>query len=424
MWEALRSAWALFVGMALLMVANGLLVTLLSVRGAALGFSATEIGWMQSAYPLGAFIGCFTTPPLVIAKGHVRIFAALASIVSAASLVHLVTTDPWSWGAMRAVSGLCFAGLYIVAESWLNGRADNTTRGALLSIYFATQTGGAAAGQLLLGITPTGGVLLFVVVSILISLSLVPMLISADTAPRFEAPERMSLAGLFRASPMGAAGALLNGVAQGTLYIALALYGTATGLDGAMIGYLIAALLVGGFLGQYPLARFSDRTDRRAVVAGAALASIPIAGALGMLTPPFFLPLLLLGTALIGALTLPIYSICVAHVNDGLRPSQIVAASGTLVLVLYTGIAIGPPLGAAVIDLFGPAGLFGAVAGVQGLTALVAALRLVLGPARTETGAAVPIATYATPTQARMNPQVRHGDERTERRGPQEKGGS
>ena len=410
MGKALRSAWALFVGVALLMIANGLLVTLLSVRGAALGFSAGAIGLMQAAYPLGGIVGCLLAAPLIVAKGHVRVFAALASLASAASLVHLVTTDPWSWGAMRALCGLCFAGLYVVCESWLNGRASNATRGALLSIYFTTQIVGSAIGQLLLSLSPAEGVLLFVIVSILISLSLVPMLIAADTAPRFETPERMSLKRLLRASPMGLMGALLNGAAQGALYIGLALYGSAIGLTGRGVGLLIAALMLGGLVGQFPIARLSDAIDRRLVVAAVAAASLPVIGGLAFLGPAF-LPLAA-GVALMGALTLPIYSVCVAHVNDGLRPSQIVAASGTLVLVLYVGIALGPLLAAAAIESLGPPGLFAAIACVQGLTAGVAALRLFTGAARAEdTGTAVAIAPYATPIQARMNPEAeRAGD--------------
>ena len=408
MWVALRSAWALFLGMALLMIANGLLVTLLSVRGVALGFSTSAIGLMQSAYPLGGLVGCLLTPSLIVAKGHVRVFAALASLASAAALIHLVTADPWSWGAMRALSGLCFAGLYVVSESWLNGRAANATRGALLSIYFAIQIGGGAVGQLLLSLSPADGVLLFVVVSVLISLALVPMLIAADTAPRFEVLERMSLVGLLRASPMGLAGALLNGVAQGGLYVGLALYGTAVGLSGRDVGLLIAALMLGAFVGQFPIARLSDRVDRRIVITVVALACLPVAGGLAFLDDPgkALLPLAA-GVAFIGALTLPIYSLCVAHVNDGLRPSQIVAASGTLVLVLYVGIALGPSLAAAVIEAFGPTGLFALIVGIQGLTAALAALRLFTGSARAETtGSAVAIAAYATPVQARMNPEA------------------
>ncbi len=132
MWTAIRTSWPLFVGMVFLMVSNGLLATLLTLRAGGLGFGETVIGLVQSGYPIGSLLGCLVAPRLVMRVGHVRVFAALASIASTAALVHLVTYDPWSWGAMRMLSGFCFAGLYVVAESWLNGRATNQSRGSLL----------------------------------------------------------------------------------------------------------------------------------------------------------------------------------------------------------------------------------------------------------------------------------------------------
>jgi len=38
MWTAIRSSWPLFAGMAFLMVSNGLLTTLLTLRAGGLGF--------------------------------------------------------------------------------------------------------------------------------------------------------------------------------------------------------------------------------------------------------------------------------------------------------------------------------------------------------------------------------------------------
>ena len=201
--RAVVESWPLFLGMLLLMISNGLLVTLLTVRATALGFSQTEIAFMQAAYPLAALFACVVTPQIVARVGHIRSFGALASLCSTAALIHMVTADPWSWGAMRALAGFCYPGLYVVAESWLNGRADNRTRATLLSIYFITQTGGAALGQLLLGIPDPAGNLLFVLVSVLISLSLVPMLLSAQQGQAFEAPARLSVRQLFRLSPLG-----------------------------------------------------------------------------------------------------------------------------------------------------------------------------------------------------------------------------
>jgi len=192
-WAAIRSSWPLFTGMIFLMVSNGLLATLLTLRAESLGFSEWIIGLVQSAYPVGSLLGCLIAPQLIMRVGHIRIFAALASIASTAALVHLITYDPWSWGAMRLLSGFCFSGLYVVAESWLNGSTDNKSRASLLSIYFVIQTGGVTIGQLLLNLSSPEGILLFIVVSILISLSLVPILVSASASPPYELQEASSM---------------------------------------------------------------------------------------------------------------------------------------------------------------------------------------------------------------------------------------
>ncbi len=414
MWPAIRASWPLFVGMALLMISNGLLATLLTLRASGLGFGETVIGLMQSAYPVGSLVGCLVTPRLVVRVGHVRVFAALASIASAAALIHLVTADAWSWSAMRMLAGFCFAGLYVVAESWLNGSATNETRGSLLSIYFVIQTGGAAAGQSLLNLASPEGVLLFVVVSVLISISLVPILISVERAPSYEVPERISLPELFRLSPMGLTGCFLNGITQGALYVALALYGRALGLGSGGVGALIGVAMLGGMVMQFPLGRLSDRIDRRLVLVGAAGLAVPIclamaaAGEVGLAGWPLYA-----GVAAVGGLTLPIYSICIAHTNDHLKPGQMVAASGTLVLVLGTGVVFGPALGALAIDRVGPSGLFLLLAAVQGLTVATAIFRLWRHRARPESPVtAVAMAHGGTPGAAQLYPgATERGDE-------------
>ncbi len=412
MWAAIRSSWPLFAGMAFLMVSNGLLATLLTLRAGSLGFGETVIGLVQSGYPVGSLLGCLVAPRLVMRVGHVRVFAALASIASTAALIHLVTYDPWSWGAMRVLAGFCFSGLYVVAESWLNGRATNESRGSLLSIYFVIQTGGAAEGQMLLNLSNPEGILLFVIVSVLISLSLVPILISASTTPAFEAPVRVSFLELFRLSPMGLTCCFLNGVAQGAIYIALALYGRAIGLDTGTIGALIGVALLGGMLLQFPLGRLSDRIDRRLVIVGAAGLAVPLCLALAWAGGTFAnLFVLYAGVGMLGGLTLPIYSICVAHTNDYLKPGQIVAASGTLVLVLGAGVVFGPTLGSLAVEHYGPGGLFFLLAIVQGCTVATALFRLWRGPARADTRVtAVAIAHGVTPGAARLNPDARPQD--------------
>lgn len=408
MWAAIRSSWPLFFGMLFVMISNGLLVTLLTLRASGLGFSETAIGLMQSAYPVGSLLGCLVAPRLVARVGHIRVFAALASLASTAALIHLVTFDPWSWASMRMLAGFCFAGLYVVAESWLNGRATNDTRGSLLSIYFVIQTGGMAAGQMLLNLSSPDGILLFVAVSILISLSLVPILISATTSPSYDLPEWISIAALFRLSPMGLTGCFLNGIAQGAIYVALALYGQAIGLATGAIGALIGFMTLGGMLFQFPLGRLSDLIDRRLVIVGMAGLAVPICLAVASIGEPGAERLLLYaGVTVLGGLILPIYSICVAHTNDYLKPGQIVAASGTLVLVSGAGIIFGPTLGSLAVAHYGPPGLFGLLAILQGATVATALLRMWRGQTRAESPVtAVAIAYNVTPGAARLNPDA------------------
>ena len=152
MLRAVSQNWALFVGMLMLMMANGLMVTLLSVRGVAIGMSPATIGVMQAGYPLGALAGCVYAPRLVSRIGHVRAFAALASLCSTAAVVHLLSTDFGTWFAMRLLAGFCFPGLYVISESWLNAKAANRSRASLLSAYFIVQTLGASLGQAMAGL--------------------------------------------------------------------------------------------------------------------------------------------------------------------------------------------------------------------------------------------------------------------------------
>jgi MFS family permease len=412
MWAAIRLSWPLFIGMIFLMVSNGLLATLLTLRATSLGFSDASIGLMQSAYPAGSLLGCLIVPRLIMRVGHVRIFAALASLASTAALIHLVTHDLWSWGTMRLLSGICFSGLYIVAESWLNGRANNENRGSLLSIYFVIQTGGVTIGQLLLNFSSPEEVLLFIVASVLISLSLIPMLVSTRAGPPYELPERISLWKLFHLSPMGLTGSFLNGISQTVLYVVLALYGSAIGLATGSIGWLIGFMTLGGMMFQFPLGKLSDRIDRRLLIVGAPSLAIPVCLFLALLdNPAGNTPLLFLMITLVGGLTLPIYSICMAHMNDHLKPSQVVTASGMLVLILAAGMVFGPVLGALSIELYGPAGMFYLLSLLSILTAMTGLFRLWSGQLRVEShNKVVAMALNLTPQATNLLADVTPGD--------------
>lgn len=359
MWIAIRAAWPLFVGMVLLMVSNGLLSTILTIRAQEIGFNETTIGLVQSGYPIGFILSCFITPIMINHSGHVRVFAALVSIASTSALIHLITNDPVSWGAMRILSGFCFSGIYIVAESWLNSLADNKNRGSLLSSYFVVQTAGYMAGQLMIGLSAPGDITLFIFISVLLSVSLVPILIAATTQPSLEEPQRVTLVELFNISPMAVIGGFFIGIANGGLAFVTAIYARKVGLSVSETGYLLAASTLGGLLLQFPLGKLSDLFDRRIIIVGASLVNGLVCFVMVYIGTPHLYPLFLFGGFLImGGFTLPVYSICMAHMNDYLKPQQMVAASSTLVLVFSTGMVIGPIGGAFALDRFGGTGMY------------------------------------------------------------------
>ena len=365
MFAAIASAWALLLGIALIMLGNGLQSTLLGVRATLEGFGTGVTGLVMTGYFAGFLAGSVIVPRLLANVGHIRVFAALASLASSAALVHTVFVTPLAWGLVRIVTGFCFAGLYVVAESWINDAATNRTRGQLLSVYMIMVMGGMGSGQLLMNLSDPRGFELFVLISVLVSVALIPITLSVGRAPPFEASESIGVRALFRASPLGVAGAFLIGIAHSALFSMGPVYATGIGLGVDRISLFIAAALFGGLVFQWPIGWLSDRFDRRRVivaVAGIATVASFAAGAGGVGS----YPLLIASTALLGGMSMPLYSLCGAHTNDHLTPRQVVAASATLVLVGGFGLVVGPSLAAALMQVAGPAGIFWLLAVVHG----------------------------------------------------------
>jgi MFS family permease len=216
------------------------------------------------------------------------------------------------------------------------------------------------------------------------------MLISNSTSPPYELPERISLSELFLLSPMGLTGSFLNGISQKVLYVSLALYGSAIGLASGSIGILIGCMALGGMLFQFPIGKLSDHVDRRLVIVGAPALAVPVCLILiAMSNPADQFPLLCGLVVALGGLTLPIYSLCMAHMYDHLKPEQVIAASGTLALILAAGMTLGPTLGDFAIGILGPSGIFYLLATTAVLTVATALFRLWHGQPRSEN----PVAT-------------------------------
>lgn len=268
MLAAIRGVWALLFGIALLMLGNGLQGSLLGLRASLEGFGTSVTGLVISAFYVGLLIGAALTPRLVLRVGHIRVFAALASVASAFILLHAVFLSAPVWFVIRLVTGFCFSGLYVVAESWLNQASTNETRGKLLSVYMIISYASMGFGQLLLNLSDPGGFPLFILISVLVSLALVPISLTRTPAPQLETPEPISLKKLYKLSPMGFFGSLGSGLAQGAFFGMGAVYGGLSGLSIAQISLLLSLPLLGLVISQFPIGALSDRLDRRMVLGG------------------------------------------------------------------------------------------------------------------------------------------------------------
>ncbi len=353
--SAALKIWALLLGMGAMLAGNGLQSSLLGLRAESEGFGGGVTGLMMSGFYVGFLAGSMLTPVLLRNVGHVRTFGALASLASIAILIHSLYVDPIVWTAMRFLTGLSFAGLYVVTESWLNHTVPNALRGSILALYWVIGYLGLAAGQLLLNAAPPETSALFILCSIVISFALVPILLTATPQPDVSTPQSVSVLSLVRKAPLGAIGCFATGIGQGVILGMAPVYASRLGLSVGEVSIFMIALVMGGVVLQWPLGKLSDLFDRRKVILviaiTAALASLLVQAVAGV-----SFAALLLACALMGGLVLSLYPIFLAYTNDWLEPNQMVAASGTLVLLFGAGAILGPSGAGYLMSLYGPEG--------------------------------------------------------------------
>lgn len=372
---ALAATWTLLLGMALLMLGAGLQGTLVGLRASLEGFPILLAGVMLAAYYLGYMAGSLMTPALVRSVGHIRVFAALTSLASVLILLQGVFVAPLPWTLVRIVFGFCFAGIYIVAESWLNDRVGNEHRGLLLSLYMLVCYAGLGLGQLLLNLADPRSTVLFILVSILISVAMIPMALTASSAPEFSVPVRVRLRDLFRSSPLGVVGVAMSGAVSGCLFSLGALYADGNGFTTFEVSLFMAVAILAGCLTQLPVGRMSDRMDRRKVViAVCLLAAVGASGAwwLEEISRVGFFAMV----AAYGGMSLTLYSLSSAHVNDHVPPDARLGASSTLILVNGAGAFIAPILVAAIMQVIGNDAFLPLLAVMHVLLAVYALFRM------------------------------------------------
>ena len=370
MQKEVKKSWALFIGIGVMMIAHGLQMQIMGIRSVLEDFSVFTTGIFMSGYYVGYFIGSKTTPNFVSKVGHIRVFAAFASLASLSALVAVVYVNPLMWTISRFITGISLVSCYVVTESWLNDRATNKNRGQLLSAYMMVIYFGLALGMLLLNISKPEAYEPFILVSVLLSVALVPILLTKRPAPKFKKIETISILELYKISPLGSLSSFFTGIIHAAFFSLISVYATIAKFTLFETSILLFVATIAGVLGQGPIGYFSDIFDRRRVIVittfGSSLLALiailtsndPIQNIYYMDEFAFRKIIFFIAVGLYTSLCLPLFSLNLAHTNDFVPKSKFVAAGGGLQLIFGVGAISGPILCSIFMEWFGLNGLF------------------------------------------------------------------
>ena len=370
MQKEVTKSWALFLGIGTIMIAHGLQMQVMGIRSVNENFNLITTGIFMSGYFVGYFLGSQTTPKLVQKVGHIRVFAAFASLASLSALVAAIYVNPFMWTLSRFLTGISLVSCYIVAESWLNDRATNKNRGQLLSAYMIILFGGLAIGMLLLNVSNPNNYEPFILVSILLSLALVPILLTKRSAPKFKKIGTISINELFKISPLGTVSSFCTGLIHSAFFSLIAVYATTSNFTLFETSILLFLSTIAGVIFQGPIGYFSDKFERRKVIVVTTLLSALFAllaiifGGESLqnmylsVKVPLSKIIFFISVALYAGLCLPLFSLNLAHTNDYVAKEKFVAAGGGLQLIFGIGAIIGPILCSLFMNIFNINGFF------------------------------------------------------------------
>jgi len=376
----LLSVGAIIASFSFLLTGNSLQSVVLGMRASLEGFSPTVVGIMMACYFAGFAVGSIAAPRVITRVGYIRAFAAFASAVSGIFLMHPLWVDPLPWSIERFIVGFCFAGLYAVVEGWLNATTTNALRGRILSVYAGAIFLGFAIGPLLANLGPVDGFHAFVIASIIVSFSLVPVTLADTQTPAETAITPINLdlfRELMKITPLGFVGSFCIGVVQGTFLSLAPTFGNGAGFSTHTIAYFMSASLFAGLLVQFPIGWLSDIIDRRKVIAAVAIiggsATVSVAY-VGLDAGSSFATIMLAGV-IIGATIYPLYAIVVAYTNDWIRDDQRVSVAAAMILIGAIGSMLGTLIISYSMERLGPIAFVAAIGGVMVTLGLFAVVR-------------------------------------------------
>ncbi len=370
------------------------LIPLLLLRASA---STTAIGIVASCYFLGFLAGAMTAQRIVMRVGHIRAFAVFAATAADAALLMVFSDRAWEVAILRLAVGYACSGLFLVAESWLNDRADGATRGRVFGAYLVASWGASAAGPLALNVVDASP-LLFVLVGLAFATAVLPMALTVQPNPEMRSRARLSLRALFRVSPVGAGCALASGLLNSAYYSLTPVYLRSLGYGAGQVAAFISAAMVAGLLVQVPVGVLSDHFGRRPVTLATLGLSLAAAIAMVLSGRLPFIWLASLGFLYAGA-SAPLYGLAAGQTNDRMQRGDYVAASGALLFTWSLGSSVGPLLAGVAMSRLGAPGLFAYLIAVLAAVGLFTIVRMVQRGEvpQAERGAYVP--SLATPTR-------------------------
>lgn len=343
----------LLLGVAILMLGHGLAGTLLTLRSASEHYSELEIGLIMSAYFVGYIVGTLYCPALINRIGYIRAFTVAAALCANLILLHGLWANPWFWIAVRLIYGICIVSFYLVVESWLNDRSDNTQRGRVFAVYMVVNLSAMALGQQLLLLGDVNTLQLFTVASALLSFSLIPVALTRLPEPDKVDTPAVDLRHAFSISPLGLSGCLLAGMAGGAFWTMAPLFSHQVGHDTSITAAYMSAAIIGGAMLQWPIGHYSDQHDRRKVLRAVSLGATAFA-VLSAFTGEMPMSLMLVTMFLYGGMCFAIYPLCVAHANDCASEQDRVVLSGGILMAYGVGAIFGPFTGGLAMQMLGP----------------------------------------------------------------------
>jgi len=407
MWKSIQSVASLLTSYGLLMLANAMFGTLLGLRSKYEGFSTEITGVIMAAFFVGMLVGANYAVRIVASAGHIRSFAAFASVMSVSVLAHVLIIDPYAWMLLRAIAGFCMAGMVMIVESWLNERSTNSNRGRILSLYMITNYLGAGMGQFLLNVANPDSFQLFSVASIIFSIALVPILLTRAEAPKPSVPERMKFRDLIRVSPVGVIGTMTAGLTNSSLNSMGPIFAASVGLSVREISIFMASILLGGMVLQFPIGRLSDQFDRRTILTLAALLTAAASGGIiWAANEPLVIGIFVIGMVY-GGVCYTIYPMSSAQVNDVADKDRLVQVSAGLLMAYGIGASTGPIIASQVMGRLGPDGLFYFISACTCFLALFSVLRIIQRPSGKRKARFLPLGSLGTSSkQLYSNVQV------------------